>query len=102
MGNQIRHNIPNSVVSAFNPIISLEESIRKKVNHNFIDVIAQFFFESVKLPYEFLNTDIFKTDVEFINDKNYVHKYLYKHVVTNILKETKGYDGKINYRDLHL
>lgn len=92
----IRHNVTNSVFSAYNPIISLKPKIRKKVNSDFLYPILESFFSNKGgvNKYEPFDVDKLRTELEFNNKANesesYVQSYIYKEIIQVIKKQTNG------------
>ncbi|MCD4678236.1 MAG: hypothetical protein K8S18_19920 [Desulfobacula sp.] len=92
----IKHNVTDSVFSAYNPIISLKPEIRKKVNSEFLYPILESFFSNKGgiNKYESFDVDKLRTDVEFNNKTNesesYVQSYIYKEVIQVIKKQING------------
>lgn len=92
----IKHNVTNSVFSAYNPIISLKPEIRKKVNSDFLYPILESFFSNKGgvNKYEPFDVDKLRTELEFNNKANesesYVQSYIYKEIIQVIKKQTNG------------
>jgi hypothetical protein len=91
----IKHNSASSVVSPFNPIISLNPIVRKRVNENFIKPILELFFLDIGgiEQYRELNPDKLKTEVEFSNleeQESFVKTYVYKELINEIAKNKNG------------
>lgn len=91
----IKHNISNSVISPFNPIVALHPDIRKAVNKDFIEPILNAFFDKRGgiESFESLDNDKLTTEVEFddnTNDESYVKTYIYKEIITKIEKDSNG------------
>jgi len=92
----IKHNVTESVFSAYNPIISLKPEIRKKVNSDFLYPILESFFSNKGglNKYEPLDIDKLRTEIEFNNKANefesYVQTYIYKEIIQVIKKQTNG------------
>lgn len=92
----IKHNVTDSVFSAYNPIISLKPEIRKKVNSDFLYPILESFFSNKGgiNKYEPFDVDKLRTEIEFNNKVNesesYVQSYIYKEIIQVIKKQTNG------------
>lgn len=91
----IKHNISNSVISPFNPIVALHPYIRKAVNEYFIEPILNVFFaHRGGIEYfEPLDNDKLTTEIEFndnANDESYVKTYIYKEIISQIEKDLNG------------
>jgi hypothetical protein len=92
----IKHNVTNSVFSAYNPIISLKPEIRKKVNSDFLYPILESFFSNKGGidKFEPFDVDKLRTDIEFNNKANesesYVQSYIYKEIIQIIKKQLNG------------
>ena len=92
----IKHNVTDSVFSAYNPIISLKPDIRKKVNSDFLYPILESFFSNKGglHNYEPFDVDKLRTEIEFDNKANesesYVQSYIYKEIIQVIKKQTSG------------
>ncbi len=89
----IKYNSSNSVLSPFNPILSLDTQIRNKVNEEFIKPIIHLFFSDKGGIENFkkLDADKLKTEIEFKDfSKSFVKSYLYKELMTEITKDEKG------------
>ncbi len=100
----IKHNTTSSVISPFNPIVSLNPKVRKRVNDEFIAPIIQQFFSDKGGINSFaeLDPDKLKTDVEFLDftaQENFVKSYVYKELMNEI---SKGIDGKVNFKPRYL
>ena len=92
----IKHNVTDSVFSAYNPIISLKPEIRKKVNSDFLyPILESFFSNKVGIKkYEPFDVDRLRTELEFNNKANesesYVQSYIYKEIIQVIKKQSNG------------
>ena len=96
----IKHDSISSIISLFNPVISLSPQIRQIVNEEFINPILENFFENKGgiSSYQNLDPDKIKTEIEFLQkDKNesYVKSYVYKELMNTI---SKNYDGTIQFK----
>lgn len=96
----IKHNSAISVISLFNPVVSLNSQVRQIVNEGFIYPILDKFFKDKGgiNSYEELDTDKIKTEIEFSQkdtQESYVKSYLYKEVMNTI---SKNEDGTINFK----
>lgn len=96
----IKHNSAISVISLFNPVVSLNSQVRQRVNEEFIYPILDKFFKDKGgiNSYEELDTDKIKTEIEFSQkdtQESYVKSYLYKEVMNTI---SKNEDGTINFK----
>ncbi|MDB9312311.1 hypothetical protein PN462_04280 [Spirulina sp. CS-785/01] len=94
----IKYDSPNNVISAFNPIISLNAQVRQTVNQKLIEPKLRLFFQDKGgiNSYEALDTDKIKTEIEFLDFKvSYIQTYLYKELIQEINKDS---DGKINFK----
>jgi hypothetical protein len=96
----IKHNSASSVISPFNPVVSLNPQVRQIVNEKFIYPILKNFFQDKGGidAYEELDPDKIKTEIEF-NQKDtqesYVKSYVYKELMSVI---SKNDDGTINFK----
>lgn len=98
----IKHNSATSVISPFNPIVSLNAQMRKKVNETFITPIIEHFFTNKGGIEQFkpLDVDKLKTEVEFTNfEEEFVKPYLYNELMTEIEKDE---DGNIIFKPRYL
>lgn len=92
----IKHNVTDSVFSAYNPIISLKPETRKKVNSDFLYPILESFFSNKGgvNQFESFDVDKLRTEIEFNNKANesesYVQSYIYKEIIQVIKKQTNG------------
>lgn len=91
----IKYNASETVISYYNPIISLNSEIRKTVNENFIVPILRSFFTKYGgiSCFEELEPDKLITEVDFINHNLFsslVKQYLYNEIITNISKSPEG------------
>ena len=94
----IKHNSASSVISPFNPVISLKSEVREIVNEKFIYPILEDFFKDKGGidSYEELDPDKIKTEIEFQDTiESYVKSYVYKEVMNTI---SKNDDGTINFK----
>ncbi len=94
----IKHNSASSVISLFNPVVSLKSQIRQRVNEEFIYPILEDFFKDKGGidSYEELDPDKIKTEIEFQDTiESYVKSYVYKEVMNTI---SKNKDGTINFK----
>ncbi|CAD5950747.1 hypothetical protein [Planktothrix agardhii] len=94
----IKHNSASSVISLFNPVVSLKSQIRQRVNEEFIYPILEDFFKDKGgiNSYEELDPDKIKTEIEFQDTiESYVKSYVYKEVMNTI---SKNKDGTINFK----
>lgn len=86
----IKHNAANSVISPYNPIISLKPKMRKLVNEDYIMPIVLSFFGDDIDNHEPLNIDDLTTDIEFIQednkDESYIKTYIYKKIIDKASK----------------
>ena len=92
MMDYFKHTVSNSVLSYFNPILSLKPQLRNIVNSQFVTPIVDSFFKNrggIDL-FDPLDSDLLKSNIDFDRDVNFVKHYLYKHVVDNIWKEEFG------------
>jgi len=89
----IKHNSGSSVISLFNPVVSLKSQIRQRVNEEFIYPILEDFFKDKGGidSYEELDPDKIKTEIEFQDTiESYVKSYVYKEVMNTISKNKDG------------
>ena len=98
----LKHNSPSSIISSFNPVISLNSEVRTIVNEKFIFPYLKSFFEhrGGLTNYEELDADHIQTEVEFLDhskDTSYVKYYLYRYVINNIFRSS-GNDGTVNFK----
>jgi hypothetical protein len=96
----IKHNSAISVLSLFNPVISLNPLVRQRVNEEFIYPILDNFFKDKGGidSYEELEHDKIKTEIEFSQkdtQESYVKSYVYKELMNVISKKD---DGTINFK----
>ncbi|WP_254174282.1 hypothetical protein [Planktothrix pseudagardhii] len=96
----IKHNSASSVISIFNPVVSLSSQVRQRVNEEFIYPILEDFFKDKGGidSYEELDPDKIKTEIEFSKKdtiESYVQSYIYKEVMKTI---SKNDDGTINFK----
>ena len=94
----IKHNSASSVISLFNPVVSLSSQVRQRVNKEFIYPILEDFFKDKGGidSYEELDPDKIKTEIEFQDTiESYVKSYVYKEVMNTI---SKNKDGTINFK----
>lgn len=96
----IKHNSASSVISLFNPVVSLNSQVREIVNKEFISPILEDFFNDRGGidSYEELHPDQIKTEIEFSQkdtQESYVKSYVYKEVMNTI---SKNDDGTINFK----
>jgi len=96
----IKHNSASSVISPFNPVVSLNPQVRQIVNESFIyPKLEKFFQDKGGIDsYEELDPDKIKTEIEFNHKENresYVKDYVYKELMTRI---SKNDEGKINFK----
>lgn len=94
----IKHNSASSVLSLFNPVVSLKLEVRKIVNEEFIyPILVDFFKDKGGIDsYEELHPDKIKTEIEFQDTiESYVKSYVYKEVMNTI---SKNNDGTINFK----
>ena len=96
----IKHNSASSVISIFNPVVSLNPLVREIVNKEFIYPILKDFFKDKRGidSYEELDPDKIKTEIEFSQkdtQESYVKSYVYKEVMNTI---SKNDDGTINFK----
>lgn len=96
----IKHNSASSVISIFNPVVSLNPLVRQRVNEEFIyPILDKFFKDKGGIDsYEELDPDKIKTEIEFSQkdtQENYVKSYVYKEVMNTI---SKNDDGTINFK----
>jgi len=96
----IKHNSAISVISLFNPVVSLNSQVRQIVNEEFIYPILDNFFKDKGGidSYEELDPDKIKTEIEFQKKdtiESYVKSYVYKEVMNTI---SKNEDGTINFK----
>jgi hypothetical protein len=94
----IKHNSASSVISLFNPVVSLSSQVRQRVNKEFIYPILEDFFKDKGGidSYEELDPDKIKTEIEFQDTiESYVKSYVYKEVMNTI---SKNDDGTINFK----
>ncbi len=96
----ISHNAPQSVISAFNPIVTLKSKVRETVNKDFILPIVKAFFGDAFDNYEELHPDKLKTEIEFnteVIDVSFIKSYIYKEIVSEISKPNKKVEFKPKY-----
>lgn len=98
----LKHNSPSSIISPFNPVISLDSEVRTIVNEEFIfPYVAKFFEHKGGITnYEELDADYIQTEIEFLdNSRNtsYVKSYLYRYVMHNISRGSDN-DGRVNFK----
>lgn len=89
----IKHNSAASVISPFNPIISLNSQMRKQVNEEFIMPIIKLFFSDKGGINKFssLDVDKLKTEIEFSNlEQEFVKPYVYNELMSEIEKDENG------------
>lgn len=88
----IKHVAPNSVLSYFNPIVSLKPEMKRLVNRNFLlPIAAQFFSDKGGIEgFEPLDMDKLKTEIDFDREFNFVNSYLYSEVIETIEKDESG------------
>ena len=88
----IKHNSASSVISPFNPIVTLNPKMRKRVNKEFIQPILELFFSDKGgiEQFEELDVDKLKTEIEFRDELNFVKTYLYKELMNNVIKDIEG------------
>jgi len=91
----IKHNSASSVISPFNPIVTLNPKMRKKVNEEFIKPILERFFSDKGgiAVFSELDPDKLKTEVEFSNleeQESFVKTYVYKELMNEISKNQNG------------
>lgn len=91
----IKHTAPSSVISSFNPVVSLNPTVQHKVNEEFIKPILKKFFQNKGGidAYEELDPDKIKTEVEFSQQdtkESYVKSYVYKELMNVISKNDEG------------
>ncbi|MCC3421137.1 MAG: hypothetical protein JGK12_13330 [Microcoleus sp. PH2017_01_SCD_O_A] len=96
----IKHNSASSVISIFNPVVSLNPQVRQRVNEEFIYPILEDFFKYKGGidSYEELDPDKIKTEIEFSKKntiESYVKSYVYKEVMNTI---SRNDDGTINFK----
>jgi hypothetical protein len=96
----IKHKSASSVISIFNPVISLNPLVRQRVNEEFIYPILDNFFKDKGgiNSYEELDPDKIQTEIEFKKKdtiESYVKSYVYKEVMNTI---SKNDDGTINFK----
>ncbi len=96
----IKHNSAISVISLFNPVVSLNSQVRQIVNEEFVYPILEDFFKDKGGidSYEELDPDKIKTEIEFKKKdtlESYVKSYVYKEVMNTI---SKNDDGTINFK----
>ncbi|GEO07021.1 hypothetical protein AAE02nite_46850 [Adhaeribacter aerolatus] len=88
-----KHNAAESVLSQFNPVMTLKPRVRKLVNDEFlIPIIEQFFSDKGGIVnFEPLDTDKLKTEIEFGNlEESFVQDYVYKEIINTITKSQEG------------
>lgn len=88
----IKHNSATSVLSAYNPIVALNPKMRQRVNDGFIKpILLAFFSDKGGIDnFEELDPDKLKTEIEFQNELNFVKTYIYKEVMNDLKKDSKG------------
>ena len=96
----IKHNSAISVISIFNPVVSLNSQVRQIVNEEFIyPILDKFFKDKGGIDsYEELDPDKIKTEIEFSQkdtQESYVKSYVYKELMNVISKKD---DGTINFK----
>ncbi|HEY0053881.1 MAG TPA: hypothetical protein VGB63_00880 [Pedobacter sp.] len=96
----IKHNSAISVISLFNPVVSLNSQVRQRVNEEFIyPILDKFFKDKGGIDsYEELDPDKIKTEIEFSQkdtQESYVKSYVYKELMNVISKKD---DGTINFK----
>jgi hypothetical protein len=96
----IKHNSASSVISIFNPVVSLNSQVRQIVNEEFIyPILDKFFKDKGGIDsYEELDPDKIKTEIEFQKKDtidSYVKSYVYNEVMNTI---SKNDDGTINFK----
>jgi hypothetical protein len=94
----IKHDSASSVISIFNPVVSLSSQVLEIVNKEFIYPILEDFFKDKGGidSYEELDPDKIKTEIEFQDTiESYVKSYVYKEVMNTI---SKNKDGTINFK----
>ncbi|VXD24985.1 conserved hypothetical protein [Planktothrix serta PCC 8927] len=96
----IKHDSADTVISLFNPVVSLSSQVRQRVNEEFIYPILEDFFKDKGgiNSYEELDPDQIKTEIEFSKKdtiESYVQSYVYKEVMNTI---SKNDDGTINFK----
>ena len=88
----IKHNSASSVISPFNPIVTLNPKMRKRVNEEFIKPILEIFFsdKGELSDFEEFDLDKLKTEIEFQTELNFVKTYVYKELMNSIKKDSIG------------
>ena len=97
----IKHDSASSILSLFNPVVSLKSEVREIVNKEFIYPILEDFFKDKGgiNSYEELDPDKIQTEIEFKKKdtiESYVKSYVYKEVMNTISKNND--DGTINFK----
>ncbi|WP_206044082.1 hypothetical protein [Geitlerinema sp. P-1104] len=98
----LKHNSPSSIISHFNPVVSLNVEVRTIVNEKFIFPYLESFFKprGGLTNYEELDADHIQTEIEFLDhskDTSYVKSYLYQYVMTDISR-SPGNDGRVDFK----
>lgn len=96
----IKHNAPSSVLTPFNPVLTLAPEVRREVNERFIKpILAAFFEEKGGVEnYEALDPDKLITEFEFNHEAegySFVKDYLYAEVMQQIEKRS---DGRVEFK----
>jgi hypothetical protein len=88
----IKHVASNSVLSHFNPIVSLKPKMKELVNDYFFSpILKSYFHEKGGVEnFEPLDVDKIKTETDFDRDKNFVNTYLYPEIINDIQKDENG------------
>ncbi|AEE49798.1 hypothetical protein [Haliscomenobacter hydrossis] len=89
----IKHNSATSVLSAYNPIVTLNARMRQRVNEEFIQpILKEFFSDKSGIDnFEELDPDMLKTEIEFQHELNFVKTYIYKEVMNDLKKDIHGH-----------
>jgi hypothetical protein len=89
MSNHL-NNAASSVLSAFNPIISIHENKQQQVEEGFLKPLLEDFFYLMGGIDNFcpLHTDKLKTEIDFETESNFVQAYLYKEIIDNIQRKS--------------
>lgn len=92
----IKHNIAHTVVSPYNPIVSLHPQLRQRVNDEFLfPIVDSFFSDRGGIDeYEALDSDFLRTEIEFnqkdTETQSFVQSHIYAQVVEEIAKSKEG------------
>lgn len=83
----------DAVLSDFNPMVGLKPTIIQQVNNIFFTPIAKEYFKEKEGgldSFEALDTKKLKTEIDFNKELDFVNKYIYPEITTNISKNDAG------------